>query len=309
MTYCWTAMLELGRALRTRGYAFSTVTPATQARVLANPLDGAITLRDIFGWNRPFSEADVDAELLQYMRQAGVLGAEAGKLRCTVRLSTLAGQYFFHSGFPTAEQDAVFFGPDTCRFLRAMQQSAHDRPQTVRRVVDIGCGSGAGAIALARRFPAAEIIAADINQRALDTACLNCRLAGADRIRVCHSDLLTQLDGEFDLIAANPPYLLDAGERTYRHGGGELGGGLSLRIVQAAAERLAAGGRLWLYTGAAVRQGVSPFLRDAAAILEAAGMPWHCEEIDPDVFGEELERPAYAHTERIAALWLQALRP
>ena len=281
MTYCWTAMLELGRALRTRGYAFSTVTPATQARVLANPLDGAITLRDIFGWNRPFSEADVDAELLQYMRQAGVLGAEAGKLRCTVRLSTLAGQYFFHSGFPTAEQDAVFFGPDTCRFLRAMQQSAHDRPQTVRRVVDIGCGSGAGAIALARRFPAAEIIAADINQRALDTACLNCRLAGADRIRVCHSDLLTQLDGEFDLIAANPPYLLDAGERTYRHAfGDQMMKSMAQRIRDAAE---AHGGQAFRLDGANIAvlypmdQKAPSFRAALAALQEYMRSPFSCQ--------------------------------
>lgn len=301
------ALLSLGAALRARHYQFTTVTPTTQARVLARAhAPHAATLRDVFGWSRPFTAAAIDAEVLVCMRAAGVLAERDGLLYSTVRMSTLAGEWLFHSAYPTTEADAVFFGPDTCRFVRAMAQTP--LPAAPRRVVEIGCGSGVASIALARRFADAEVIAADINDRAIALADVNIALAGVDNARSRYSDLLAQLEGGFDLIVANPPYLLDPRQRAYRHGGGELGSGLSLRIVQSAIDRLAPGGRLWLYTGVAMTDGDDPFLRQASALLDQAGLRWCYEEIDPDVFGEELDTPAYAGAERIAAVWLVAAK-
>jgi methylase of polypeptide subunit release factors len=303
------ALLALGAALRARKYQFSTVTPATQARVLARPLAPQnATLRDIFGWSRPFTADAVDAELLACMHAAGIVAERDGLLRSSVRVSTLAGEWLFHSAYPTTEADAVFFGPDTARFVRAMEQTPAPARDPLRRIVDIGCGSGIGAITLARRFPQAEVLAVDVNASALALADINIRLAGVGNASSRGSNLLNQLDGVFDLIVANPPYLLDPGERAYRHGGGELGAGLSLQIVQAAINRLAGGGALWLYTGVAIVDGDDAFLRQATALLDEAGLRWTYEEIDPDVFGEELETPAYAGVERIAAVWLVASR-
>ncbi|SDG42942.1 MULTISPECIES: class I SAM-dependent methyltransferase [unclassified Duganella] len=303
------ALLALGGALRARKYQFTTVTPATQARVLARPVAPQMaSLRDIFGWSRPFTADAVDAELLACMRAADVVAEHDGLLRSTVRVSTLAGEWLFHSAYPTTQADAVFFGPDTARFVRAMEQTPVPARDPVRRIVDIGCGSGVAAITLARRFPQSDVLAVDINDRALALADINIRLAGVNNAAVHHSNLLNQLDGVFDLIVANPPYLLDATERAYRHGGGELGAGLSLQIVQAAINRLASGGALWLYTGVAVTDGDDPFFRHATALLDEAGLRWTYEEIDPDVFGEELETPAYAGADRIAAVWLVASR-
>jgi methylase of polypeptide subunit release factors len=143
------ALLALGAALRARKYQFTTVTPATQARVLARPsAPEHSTLRDIFGWSRPFTAAAIDDELLACMRAAGVLEEQDGLLRSTVRMSTLAGEWLFHSAYPTTQADAVFFGPDTCRFVRAMEQTPAPAAEPVRRIVDIGCGSGVGAITL-----------------------------------------------------------------------------------------------------------------------------------------------------------------
>ena len=105
---------------------------------------------------------------------------------------------------------------------------------------------------------------------------------------------------------ANPPYLVDPGARAYRHGGGPLGAGLSLKILQTAGTRLAAGGTLLLYTGAAVIAGEDPFRAAAASVLAGSGLRWTYEEIDPDVFGEELEGGAYAGSDRIAAVLLTA---
>ena len=55
--------------------------------------------------------------------------------------------------------------------------------------------------------------------------------------------------------------------------------------------------------------GHDVFLRAATPLLERHGAAFHYEELDPDVFGEELEKPGYAAVERIAAVVLTAARP
>ena len=122
------------------------------------------------------------------------------------------------------------------------------------------------------------------------------------------SDLLNNVEGMFDLVVANPPYLLDPLERDYRHGGGQLGGGLSLAIVDAALERLAPGGTLLLYTGSAIVDGRDDFREAVADQLATRRAEWRYEELDPDIFGEELETPAYSHADRIAAVLLTLTR-
>ena len=63
-----------------------------------------------------------------------------------------------------------------------------------------------------------------------------------------------------NLIISNPPYLVDRSARLYRHGGGELGFDLSVRIVQDSIDRLYPGGRLFVYTGTPVVDGVDHIL-------------------------------------------------
>ncbi len=302
------ALLELGLALKQAGYRHVTVTPATHQRVVrrAQP-HGPSSLNDVLGWSRPFRAGDLPPDLVALMRDGGVLHAGRDGWRSSVRVSSLADQLYFHSAYPTSAADAVFFGPDTYRFGRALQPELDARP--VERAVDIGCGAGPAAIAIALHWPRAEVLAVDINDDALRLTALNAALAGARNLLPVHSNLLAATDGEFDLIVANPPYLLDPCERAYRHGGGELGAGLSFNIVQAALGRLAPGGRLLLYTGVAIVDGVDPFLARIRPLLQDARVAWSYEEIDPDVFGEELDEAEYRRADRIAAVWLRAERP
>ncbi len=285
------------------GYAFITPTPATIARVNARPdAEWARDLRGVFGWSRPFRPGTVPAEIEDAASRAGVLVPAGEGLRSTVRLSTLDGTLFMHSAYPTHAADAVFFGPDTYRFARAIRQAM---PHSVRRAVDIGCGSGPGAIVVARARPDAVVLAVDINEAALEMTRVNAATAGVT-VDARHSDLLSAVDGALDLIVANPPYLVDPGERAYRHGGGPLGAGLSLKILDAAIDRLSPGGTLLLYTGAAVLDGVDPFRAAAETRLRDTGLRWTYDEIDPDIFGEELAGGAYATADRIAAVLLTA---
>lgn len=296
-------LVRLAALVAATGYDFTTPTPATIARVNARPgAEWARDLRDVFGWSRPFRGGTVPAEIADAAEQAGVLMPAGEGLRSTVRLSSLDGSLFMHSAYPTSAADAVFFGPDTYRFARAIR---HAMPPTVRRAVDIGCGSGPGAIVVARARPEAEVLAVDINEAALALTRVNAVTAGVT-VDARHSDLLDAVDGDLDLVVANPPYLVDPGERAYRHGGGPLGAGLSLKILDAAIQRLSPGGTLLLYTGAAIIGGVDPFRVAAEEQLGGSGMRWTYDEIDPDVFGEELDGGAYATSDRIAAILLAA---
>ena len=300
------ALLRLMQRLREDDYRFITVSPATHALVNSRPGNALATdLRGIFGWSRPFETGILPPSLFALMRAAGVAMHRDGNWHSLVRLSTLHGRLFIHSAYPTIGVDAVFFGPDTYRFAAALTTHLETRASPVRRAVDIGCGAGPGAIVLALERPGAEVLAVDINDAALRFTVINAALAGTPNVVPRRSNLLSAVDGQFDLIIANPPYLLDCTERTYRHGGGGLGEGLSLEITRVAMDRLAPGGTLLLYTGTAIIDGVDHTQAAITAQLvqfRDADVDWEYREIDPDIFGDSLLEPAYAGADRIAAV-------
>lgn len=307
-------LVELGRWLQSRHYHFVTVTPLTHQRVLARGQPHvAADERDAFGWNRPFSPALLPPALGECLLSAGLLvPAPGGLWRSTVRYSTLDGLLLSHSAYPTEAADAVFFGPDTYRFAAWIEEVLRSVPLPASaRILDMGCGGGPGALVAARLAlqGASAVEMVDINPRALAHAEANAVLAGVPNARTVQSDLYQQVEGVFDLIVSNPPYLVDKAARAYRHGGGALGGALSERIVQQGLERLRPGGRLVLYTGAAMVGGRDPLREALATLVQPYGWPLHYRELDPDVFGEELQTTAYAEAERIAAVGMWVQRP
>ena len=303
------ALLQLGRRLRADGYRFTCVTPATQARVNArSEAHRARTLRDVFGWSRPFEASLLSADELEQLRIAGVLEPQGALWRSRVRWSSLDDLLLVHSAWPTDSRDAVFFGPDSYRFAQVIQDHLRHSPQRVQHAVDIGCGSGVGALLIARAAQHAQVSAVDINPVALRYTAVNAALAGVANVSVELSDVLEGIAGTFDLIVANPPYMLDAGERAYRHGGGALGAELSLRIVEQACERLSIGGTLLLYTGVAIVEGRDALLEAVRLRLAGPAFGWSYRELDPDVFGEQLLEPGYEQVERIAAVALTVTR-
>lgn len=303
------ALLALGHALRQAGYHFMTVTPSTHRRINNRPgNERAQDLRGVFGWSRPFAPGLLSEEILAMMRAAGVLAGEGDQMRSTVRLSTLGDMLVFHSAWPTRDDDSVFFGPDTYRFAHALRRGFSWVGAGPVRAVDIGCGGGAGALTIARAFPHADVVGADINIKALQLAEVNCHLNGVDNLHLCESDLYAGLEGDFDLIVSNPPFVVDPDARRYRDGGGERGAELSRRIVEEGIDRLRRGGSLMLYTGVAVSGPNDHFLESVRATLEARCDTWTYEELDPDIFGGQLGEPGYEDVERIAAVWLHAVK-
>ncbi len=239
---------------------------------------------------------------------AGVLQSEGDYLRAMVRFSTLDEQLFVHSAYPTEKPDAVFFGPDTYRFARFINPTLdtiklRNSRQSIR-LLDVCAGSGAGGLHAAGRIGELRpsITLSDVNHRALDFCRINATLNAVPNVSIVESDLFERVGGPFDLIIANPPYLVDRLARTYRHGGGTLGSELSLRIAAEGLSRLAPGGRLLLYTGSPIVNGSDRFHEALLSQLGGHDVIIAYEEIDPDVFGEELEHPPYDRVDRLAVV-------
>lgn len=299
------AMVELGHYLRSLDYAHVAITPLSHQRNNQRASNQtARDLRDIFGWSRPFERSVIAPAAFDAMQAAGVLTQQGDLWRSKVRWSSLGELLLVHSAYPTDASEAVFFGPDTYRFAQVIERHLDQHASTIRRAVDIGCGTGAGALLIAKACPEAEVLAVDINRQALRLTEVNAQLAGRDNVRPLYSNLLQDVEGDFDLIIANPPYMLDPQQRAYRHGGGRLGAGLSVKIVETALNRLAPGGTLLLYTGVAMVGGRDPFLQTLQQRLSSMPCTWQYSELDPDVFGEELLKPMYNEVERIAAVAL-----
>lgn len=295
------SLLALLEALRQRGYSFVTPTPASHTRVVARPARAtARSLTDVLGWSLPFAPGVIDAEFLSLLESAGAIEKRADEsLRSRLRVSSLGGELFLHSAYPTDDRDAVFFGPDSYRFARLIEAELSRSPlRAGARIVDIGTGSGVGAIVAAKQADRAAT-GSDLNPAALRLAAINARAAGVTFQPVLAPDL-DWVERSIDLALANPPYIIDEGQRSYRDGGGLRGGEVSLQMARAALDKLAPGGRLILYTGSAIVDGEDALGRGLAQLAQRAGCTLSYDQLDPDVFGEELERPAYREVDRIA---------
>jgi len=97
--------------------------------------------------------------------------------------------------------------PDTETLVEEALRIAAERAGPIA-VADVGCGTGAIAIALATRLPDASVYAIDRYAPALEIARRNLERYGlADRVPLLQGDLLAPLPGPVDLIASNLPYV------------------------------------------------------------------------------------------------------
>ncbi len=118
-------------------------------------------------------------------------------------------QEFF--GLPFAvNADVLIPRPETEHLVEAViARFSANRPV---KILDVGTGSGAIAIALAHALPLAQVTAVDLSTAALKVATRNADSLGVGaRVRFLQSDLLAACAGErFDAVVSNPPYIADA---------------------------------------------------------------------------------------------------
>jgi release factor glutamine methyltransferase len=143
------------------------------------------------------------------------------------------------------------------------------------RIVDVGTGSGAIAVALAHELPDAAVTATDTSAAALEIARENARWNGVQRVRFVEGDLLAPVAGEqFDIVASNPPYVAEADRgslavevREYEPAQALFAGddGLEIyqRLIPQAFNALAQGGYVLLEIGYGQEPPVSALLGDA----------------------------------------------
>jgi release factor glutamine methyltransferase len=152
------------------------------------------------------------------------------------------------------------------------------------RILDVGTGSGAIALALADEVAAARVVAVDLSEDALTLARENRARADVDgRVELSRGDLLTGVIGPFDLVVSNPPYVptaeydsLQPEIRLYEPYGAVVGDGVWEQIAREARRALASGGWLVLECGDGQAAEVSAGLtalgyEDVVATQDLAG--------------------------------------
>lgn len=170
-------------------------------------------------------------------------------------IAYIVGEREFYGISFSTTPDVLIPRPET----ELLVDLALERLPTGAHVLDLGTGSGAIAVAIAHMRPDVNVTAVDASPRALAVAQRNARHHHAD-IRFLQSDWYSALgDDRFDLIAANPPYIvagdphLVQGDLRFEpidaltdHGDGL---GALRRIVAGASRHLVPGGRLLVEHG------------------------------------------------------------
>ncbi len=141
------------------------------------------------------------------------------------------------------------------------------------RILDVGTGSGVIALSLAAKFPEAEVHAVDVSDVALALARENAARLGLNkRVHFAKSNLLDEVEGDFDLIVANLPYVSlqdrQSLSREVLHDpevalfAGERGDELVRRLIEHALARLRPGGLLALEIGVDQSAALLSFLAE-----------------------------------------------
>ncbi len=158
------------------------------------------------------------------------------------------------------------------------------------KIVDVGTGSGAIAIALAKELPKADVLAVDVSAEALEIARANAvRLQLDKRVRFAQSDVLASVerDGSFDFVVSNPPYValseadkvqdvVKKFEPKAAVFAGEHGLDVIRRLIPQAHEALRLGGYLVMeigYSMSEVVMGIMEGFADVRAVPDLAGIP------------------------------------
>jgi release factor glutamine methyltransferase len=251
---------------------------ASEARLRAGPhaerarLDAGTLLLHALGRERAWLLAHPDEELGEKEeRSAGEL-LERRLRGEPIQYITGAAEFY---GLPfRVNRDVLIPRPETEHVVEEVLELASHFDSS--RIVDVGTGSGAIAVALAHHLPSARITAIDCSAAALEVARANAHCNGAgERIRFLEGDLLAPVAAEqFEIVVSNPPYVPENDRASLAVEVREFeppvalfaaGEGLSVlcRLISQAREVLVPGGWIALEIGCGQAEAVRALLSDA----------------------------------------------
>jgi release factor glutamine methyltransferase len=169
-----------------------------------------------------------------------------------------------------SDKRAMVPRPETEELVESLKSEIED-PKS--KIVDVGTGSGVIALSLAAEFPEARILAVDISDDALALAQENAiRLDLGSRVQFLKSRLLETIEGTFDLIVANLPYISSQDRHTLSREvlrdpevalfAGARGDELVRELIDQAPTRLRPGGMLALEIGLGQSQALLSVLTE-----------------------------------------------
>ncbi len=173
---------QLLQWLQSQNYFFHTISPSSHTAYLTRSGHmQARQLRDIFGWSLPFEADLLPPAIFELLQTHALIEQVADQKisqdptlwRSRIRISSLNQCLLVHSAYPTTQDNAVFFGPDTYRFVHALTQYLNAKQPHIQRAIEICSGAAPAAITIACYAPHAEVIAADINALALQYSAIN----------------------------------------------------------------------------------------------------------------------------------------
>jgi release factor glutamine methyltransferase len=282
----------------------------TIALLTLEMMEGEWTVRRVLGWTGDYlrrggiERACFEAEellahvlgverLVLYLQPERALTAEERarfrelimQRRAGVPLQYLRGEVEF-MGLPLrVDGGALIPRPETEELVELILRELGPQMHDELEILELGTGSGAIAIALAHSLSRSKVSATDISVQALGLARENAARNGvAEQIAFLESDWFAAVEGKFDLIVANPPYV--SSEEAYglprevrQHeprlawDGGEEGLEALRRIVTEAPPYLRSGGRLYLEIGAGQGARMRSLALASAAYEEVEVLP------------------------------------
>ncbi len=168
-----------------------------------------ILLEDLFGidWNRQLMNPDLRIDEHQHYQ----LGEAVKRLLSGEPVQYVTGMARFNDLLLKVSPAVLIPRPETEELVQKIGTSL-PKEKTIR-IWDIGTGSGCIAIALAKYFPQAEVIAFDVSEEALKIAKENAESNGA-KVTFVQDDILNSTSDYFnqpvDLVVSNPPYVCDS---------------------------------------------------------------------------------------------------
>jgi len=225
--------------------------------------DAEILVAEVHGVSR--SELFVPNGELSAAAQARLAELVARRRR-REPLQYVLGEWGFRRLTLTVDRRALIPRPETEVLVERCLALVADVPEP--RILDVGVGSGAIALALADERQEARITAVDASPDALSLARENAERTGlADRVELVHGDLFVGLAGPFDLVASNPPYVseaelpaLEPEVRDWEPRQALVGEGITEAVADGAREVLAPHGALALETAGGMASDVAAYL-------------------------------------------------